>query len=276
MLELRTIESLDLPELQPYRTMRRQMDHRRAGIFVAEGEKVVRRLIESPFEVISVLLPGKWLGPLRPLLAARPEVVQVFVADKKLLENLTGFSMYQGLLAIGKVPPALSLEVVLQSQPRPWLLAAVEGLSSADNLGSVIRSAAALGVQAMIVGETCTSPYLRRAVRCSMGAIFKLPVIEATSLRSDLRTLQASGIGCIAAHPHVSGKTLPTADLRTDCCLVFGSEGNGLSREILEACSDAVAIPMASDVDSLNVGIAAAAFFYEAARQRGQLGIQIR
>src|SRR5258705_1517410 len=99
MLHVQTIESFDLPELQPYRTMRRQEEHKQQGIFVAEGEKVVRRLLESRLGVVSALLPEKWLAEFEPLLQGRPETVDVFVAEKALLETLTGFSMYQGLLA---------------------------------------------------------------------------------------------------------------------------------------------------------------------------------
>ncbi len=271
MLQVRTIDSLDLAELQPYRTMRRQMDHRRDGIFVAEGEKVVRRLLESRFEVVSVLLPQKWLDDLHSLIAARPERVQVFVAEKKLLESLTGFSMYQGLLALGRIPVAPTLEALLANPARPRLFAAVEGLSSAENLGSIIRCAAGFGVQGLIVGETCTSPYLRRAVRSSMGTVFKMPILETGSLLASLQSLKAASVSCVAAHPHVSGRTLPQANLAGDCCLIFGSEGYGLTPEVLRACDDAVAIPMADGVDSLNVGAAAAAFFYEAARQRGKM-----
>src|SRR6516225_9761023 len=109
MFRLESISSLDLPALQPYRTMRRQMEHRQQGIFVAEGEKVVRRLLESAFAVVSVLLPEKWLADLTPLIEARPETVEVYVAEKSLLEQLTGFSMYQGLLAVGKIPGGPSL-----------------------------------------------------------------------------------------------------------------------------------------------------------------------
>src|SRR5579859_1559951 len=100
MLTVQKIDSLEIPELQPYRTMRRQVEHRQRGIFVAEGEKVVRRLLESRFSVESILLPEKWLDQLRPLLEQRPEALRVYVAEKALLETLTGFSMYQGLLAI--------------------------------------------------------------------------------------------------------------------------------------------------------------------------------
>src|SRR5512146_3584370 len=139
MFHVQSLSSFDLPELQPYRTMRRQMEHRQQGLFVAEGEKVVRRLLESRFTVLSVLLPEKWLHELEPLLRARPEDVRVFVAEKALLETLTGFSMYQGLLALGKVPAQPSLDELLARSPRPHLLAAAEGLSSAPNLGALVR-----------------------------------------------------------------------------------------------------------------------------------------
>ncbi len=265
------IESFDLPELQPYRTMRRQHEHRQQGIFVAEGEKVVRRLLASNFGVVSVLLPEKWLRELEPLLQARPEEVRVFVAEKALLETLTGFSMYQGLLAVGKVPPLPSLEEVVAGSPQPRLLAAADGLTNAENLGALVRNCAAFNTQGLIVGETCSSPFLRRAVRGSMGAVFEMPVVETANLVQALGRLRERGIRCVAAHPHADGQTLSRADLRSDCCIVFGSEGYGLSPAVLAACDEAAAIPMPDTVDSLNVGSAAAVFLYEANRQRGRM-----
>jgi tRNA G18 (ribose-2'-O)-methylase SpoU len=164
------------------------------------------------------------------------------------------------------------------------LFVAIDELSNAENLGALVRNCVAFGVHGLIVGETSSSPFLRRAVRNSMGAIFQLPVWEvkmantaAPSRRDDpphfnlvktLHDLRARGIRCFAAHPHASGKTLSQADFSSDCCIVFGSEGHGISKSVLEACDEAVAIPMANDVDSLNVGAAAAVFLYEAARQR--------
>ena len=271
MFRAQKIESLDLPALEPYRTMRRQLEHKAQGIFVAEGEKVVRRLLESKFIVVSMLLPERWLGDLMPLLQSRPEEVQVYVAEKSLLETLTGFSMYQGLLAVGKIPERISLEEILAGSPAPRLLAAADGLSSAENLGALVRNAAAFGAHGLIVGETCGSPFLRRAVRSSMGAIFELPIAETNNLAQTLRKLPAGGIRCVAAHPHATGANLSGADFRRDCCIVFGSEGQGISPAVLEVCEEAVAIPMGRRVDSLNVGSAAAVFFYEANRQRGNM-----
>src|SRR5437667_12226358 len=186
MLHLQTIESFDLPELQPYRTMRRQAEHRQQGIFVAEGEKVVRRLLESDFTVVSLLLPAKWLGEYEPLIRSRPENICVYVAGKEILERLTGFSMYQGVLAVGKIPPGPDLELRLQQTARPYLFAAVEGLSNAENVGVLVRNCAAFGAQALLVGHTCSSPFLRRAVRSSMGTIFRLPVIASLDLAQAL------------------------------------------------------------------------------------------
>ena len=200
MLHVEKIVSLDVPELLPYRTMRRQSEHKMQGIFVAEGEKVVRRLLESSLTVVSVLLPEKWLRLLEPLLLARPEPVRVFVAEKELLETLTGFSMYQGLLAVGRIPPRRSLEEILARGSRPRLVAAADGLSSAENLGALVRNCAAFEAQALIVGETSSSPFLRRAVRSSMGTIFQLPIVETHDLAGTLCGLRRQG-GSLSRRP---------------------------------------------------------------------------
>jgi tRNA G18 (ribose-2'-O)-methylase SpoU len=276
------ISSLDLPELAPYRTLRRAAQHAAQGIFVAEGDKVVRRLLESHFCVVSVLLPETRVAEFEPLLQARPEKdIPVFgVTKKSVLEELVGFEMFQGVLAIGKIPAAATLEKILADSPGPNLFAAVDGLTSAENIGLLVRNCAAFGVQALIVGETSSSPFLRRAVRNSMGAIFQLPIVElslepknhaAADLPKALGQLRARGIRCIAAHPHTERKVLSQSDFTGDCCIVFGSEGNGLTPEVLAACDEAVAVPMANSVDSLNVAAAAAVFLYEAARQRKQV-----
>jgi TrmH family RNA methyltransferase len=138
-------------------------------------------------------------------------------------------------------------------------------------MGVVARNCAAFGVHALITDETCASPFLRRAVRNSMGTIFKLPVVEAASLVETLRQLRSRGIVCIAAHPRADHSPLPRSNLSGDCCLVFGSEGHGLSSAVVDACDHAVAIPMANDVDSLNIGNACAVFLYEAHRQRSKI-----
>ncbi len=270
MYQLRLIQSLDLPELAPYRTLKRSATHAAQGIFVVEGDKVLDRLLESQFTVVSVLLVEERLVEYEPRLRARLESdIQLFICSKQVLEKMVGFEIYQGVLAIAKMPPPPRLEEILSTAVPPRLLVAMDGLSNAENVGLLMRNCAAFGVNALIAGETCCSPYLRRTVRNSMGTIFKLPVLESSNLTAALQQLQTHGIRCVAAHPHADKKVLSQTDFRQDCCIVVGSEGQGISPNVLAACNEAAAIPMANGVDSLNVSLATAVFLYEARRQRG-------
>jgi tRNA G18 (ribose-2'-O)-methylase SpoU len=270
MLHAAAVDNLDRPELAPYRTMRWQFEHRQQGIFVAEGEKVVRRLLESDLEVISLLLPQKWFDVYHDMLVERAvhSEIHAFTAEKPLLEKLTGFSMYQGVLAVAKVPRSLTLDEAITISGKPLLFVAVDGISNADNLGGLVRNCAAFGVEALVTGETSCSPYLRRAVRSSMGNIFKMPVVESCNLVETIKQMQSEGIRCVAAHPHTDERRLSSADLAGNSCIILGSEGAGISPAVLEACDEQVVIPMRNEVDSLNVGTAGAVFLYEAARQR--------
>jgi tRNA G18 (ribose-2'-O)-methylase SpoU len=266
--QIQTVQSLDVPELALYRTLRRIEEHERAGVLVAANAKVIKRLLASRFTVVSALVTPAWLEKLEPLLRARPEEIHVYVAERPLLETITGYKMHQGALAVAKIPPQPDFETLLNNSPRPLLLAAVEGIASAENLGAVVRSCAAFGAHFLVVGETCGSPFQRRAVSGSMGAIFEQPVARVENLVATLTALRARGVRCLAAHPRPEAKDLTAVDLRGDCCLLFGAEGPGLTPAVLAACDDMVEIPMPSHMNSLNVAVATGVFLYEATRQR--------
>ena len=268
MVEKIPIDTLDLPELEPYRHMKWQFEQRQQGIFVAEGEKVVRRLLESPLPVVSALLIERWFVELEPLFAARPERIRAYIAEKSLLEHIIGFTIYQGVLAIGRAPENARLHEILARDKSP-LIVAVEGVSSAENIGGLVRNCAAFGASGIVVAENSCSPYLRRAVRSSMGTVFKLPLLETSSLLRTIQELKEAGVKTIAAHPHTNQTQISQADFRGPTCIVLGAEGTGLTPEILAACDEPVVIPMQAEVDSLNVGAAGAVFLYEAMRQRG-------
>lgn len=268
-LHIKPVESLEAPELELYRTLKRVEEHERAGVVVATNAKVVQRLLASRFTVVSALLTPAWLEQLEPRLRAREEEIVVYVAERAVLETITGYQVHQGALAVAKIPPPSGFDTLLEESPRPLLLAAVEGIASAENLGAVVRSCAAFGVHFLIVGETCGSPFQRRAVSGSMGTIFEQPVVQVENLVEKLGALRARGVRCLAAHPRPDAKKLGAVDLRGDCCLVFGAEGPGLSEAALAACEDMVEIPMPSHMNSLNVAAATAVFLYEANRQRG-------
>jgi len=270
MLKTLPVDSLDHGDLLVYRTLRQPTEHFRRGIFVAEGEKVVRRLLESPLRVLSCLLTPEWYDLLHPSLERRPEDIDAFIAPKTLIETIVGFHLHQGVMALGQVPEPLTLDELLHRAPAPRMFIALDGLTNSENIGVLTRTCAAFGVQGMIVGETSSSPFLRRAVRNSMGTVFHMPVVHTDDLVATIHHLREDHrITVYAAHPHANDRTLMDVSLTSDSCLVFGSEGDGISERVRDACDACVAIPMQNSVDSLNVGTAGGVFLYEAFRQRG-------
>src|SRR5215213_10519022 len=231
-MQIIRVTRLDRPELGPYGTLRQSEEHKGAGIFVAEGDKVVRRLLESHFGVVSVLLPERRLAEFEPLIRARPEDVPVYLMELAELEKLTGFPFFQGVLAVGRIPVTHAIESVFAATPSPRLFVAIEGLSNAENVGLIVRNCAAFGAHALIVDGTSASPFLRRAVRNSMGTIFKLPIVERAGVRTNLGVLKKRNVLVIGAHPQAGARAIHQSNLAGDCCIVFGSEGQGISAPV--------------------------------------------
>jgi len=261
----------DPPGLAPYRTLKRQPEHLREGIFVAEGPTVVERLLRSPLEVVSVLATGAWLERLAPAFGAR-RAPAVYQATDALLERITGFAYHQGVMAVGRVPPEPDLDALLAAARAPVTLVALDGLTSAENTGVLVRAASALGAAAVIAGNGAASPFLRRAVRTSMGGAFYTPVVHAADLAGLLRRL-ARDHGVRACAAALQGAVPLTAYRFPErSCVVLGHEYDGVSPDVLAACDDRVVIPMAGHLDSLNVQTAGAVFLFEAGRQRAAGG----
>jgi len=272
LITLIPITTLENPDLAPYRTLRQSTDHFRQGMFIAEGEKVVLRLLESPLYVLSVLITTERLEQYDEFMSDRPENIKVFVGKKKLLDTIVGFDLHQGIMALGKIPIQASLDSVLSESKSPYLFVAIDGLTNAENIGVLVRNCAAFGVQAVLVGETSSSPYLRRAVRNSLGTVFKIPIVHCRNLAETLKLLRNDHeFKIIAAHPRSKEHIIQNVDFSDHCCIVFGSEGDGIGQRVLSACDITAAIPMQLGVDSLNVANANAVFLYEAARQRKKL-----
>lgn len=277
MHRVETITDMADPRLEPFRQMKAQDDHLGRQIFIAEEPKIVRRLLASRHEVISVVVPPEWQTEFEPLVAARTVPLTLFVVELRILETLTGYKMHQGVLALGRIPAPISESALMESPAsnslrQHRLLLAADGLTNAENVGGLIRNAIAFGADTFVSGENSAHPYLRRAVRASMGNIFSLPYFRCTNLVDTLHQLRAHGIDCLAALPRATAATLWQTDFVRDVCLVLGAEGPGLRPAIIAACNETISIPMQAGVDSLNVGSAAAVVLAEAARQRGLSG----
>jgi tRNA G18 (ribose-2'-O)-methylase SpoU len=220
-----------------------------------------------------MLMTDEWYDRLfgAPAEFSRSADFRIYIATKALVENVVGFNLHQGLMAVAECPPEPSLdELVNRSNGRAaeGLYVALDGLVNSENVGVVVRNAAAFEVDGIICGESSSSPYLRRAVRTSMGAVFSMSVFHPPSLGELLTRLrEGSGMRVLAADASAGSSAWET-DLRGRLCIVLGNEGEGISPAIREVCDGAVAIPMGGGTDSLNVGSASAALLSEIRRQR--------
>jgi tRNA G18 (ribose-2'-O)-methylase SpoU len=268
---IRRVLSLDLEELAPYRTLKRPMDHARAGIFVAEGEKVVRRLLDSGLTVHSLLLNPDWLARLESSghLQGRDDI-RIFLAEDALLREIVGFNIHQGIMAVAAIPKQMSLEEL----PGAHLVVALDGLRISENVGVIVRNCSAFGVDAIVAGETSCSPYVRRAVRNSMGTVFKTPVIHVPHLAGALRRLQTCFGTRVVAADLRGAASIYDLPLTGNVCIVLGNEDEGVSAEVLGLADARVLIPMHKETDSLNVASASAIFLFEVNRQRSFSGSQ--
>ena len=233
MFHLEKITSLDLPELAPYHTMRRSVEHEAQGIFVAEGEKVVRRLLESRLKSCPCCCPKNIWTPFARCSTRARKISPSISRKENCSRRSSALRFIKACSPSEKFRRPWRWANLLANSPKPRLLVALDELSNAENLGAIARNAVAFGVQALIAGETCSSPFLRRAVRNSMGTIFQLPVLELKenaegspiekipdgsrgrsppNFGAELRDLRTRGVRCIAAHPHADGRTLSQAD----------------------------------------------------------------
>jgi TrmH family RNA methyltransferase len=172
-------------------------------------------------------------------------------------------------MAVAKLPDKLTLEKAVADVSGPRLFVALDKLDNEENVGVLVRNCAACGVHAVMVGENTADPYLRQAVRSSMGTVFRVPVVRSNSLRESLSILKSQyEFQVIAAHPHVNSLPLYNTQMEKNTCIVFGNEGNGVSQEIIDICDQSVSIPMAAGIDSFNVACASAIMLYEVNRQR--------
>jgi tRNA G18 (ribose-2'-O)-methylase SpoU len=233
------------------------------GLFVAEGRLVVRRLIEARrFRVRSVMVTDAAFIPLRGLLDTHQEL-PVYIVPQAVMNGITGFNMHRGCLAIGERPRSCSWRDVLRGARRAI---ALERIGNADNVGSLFRSAAAFGVDAVLLEASCTDPLYRKAIRTSMGAALTMPFATAEPWPGVLRELARDGWVVAGMTPSPTALTLrPMALAISDrpIVVVVGNEGEGLSEAALEACTHRARIPLTNNVDSLNVATAAAIALYE-------------
>lgn len=268
-MKITPVEGVDDPRVEEYRSMRRYAALRRGRRFVAEGTRVLVHLLASPLRVRSLLLEPRWLEEFRPRIEARPETdLEVFVAPREEVQKIVGFQVHQGAMAVAEEPDAPELLAFARGRPG-HVLVALDGVSSAENVGAIVRSMAGIGADGLLVDPVTCDPYVRRAARVSMGGVFRIPVWRVPDLPAAIASLRAEcGTRSVAAHNRPPVEPIDRADLSGSLIVALGSEATGLSPAVLAACDRAVMIPMRGDWGCVNVAAAAAVFLWEIARRR--------
>jgi tRNA G18 (ribose-2'-O)-methylase SpoU len=264
MAEPQTPADADDPRLHDYTGLTdvglRRRREPAEGLFIAEGEKVVRRALEAGYRMRSLLLTPKWADVMADVIEAA--TAPVYVVSPALAEQVTGYHVHRGALASMERKPLPTAHTLLR--PADQRVAIFEGFVDHANLGAAFRNAAALGVRAILLSPDCADPLYRRAIKVSMGSVFSVPYARFEEWPRGLEAVREAGYGLLAMTP--DEKATPLDVLSPDRCgrsaIMFGSEGHGLSTAALRAADEWVRIPMAAGVDSLNVAAASAVVFY--------------
>lgn len=273
------LESLDDRRLRPFSGMtdgqlKRGEGFRRDnpdGLFIGESAKVIERALDAGLKPLSVLAEGRWMrhdGAILQRIAERWPEVPLFEATSEQFRALTGYQVVRGALACFERPAPADPLGILAGARR---IAILEDVTNYANMGAIFRSAAALGLDAVLLSPRCHDPFYRRCARVSMGAVFQVPWAripgDADWAPGFAPALQGEGL-CLAALA-LRDDSIGLRDSRLKdtprLALVLGTEGEGLRESTIEACDFTVRIPMAHGVDSLNVAAAAAIAFWELA-----------
>jgi len=267
MARLVPVEDPADPRLADYRDLRdvqlRTNLESAEGLFIAEGEKVVRRAASAGFEARSFLMAERWLGGLSDVLDA--SAAPCYVVSEVLAQQVTGFHVHRGALASMQRRPLPSTSDVLRGARTVVVL---EDVVDHTNVGAVFRSSAALGVDAILISPRCADPLYRRSVKVAMGAVFSLPYARIEDWRHGLDTLSAGGFTTVALTPSADAVPIEEAVHGRDrVALLVGTEGHGLSERWMQTADVHAVIPMTAGIDSLNVAAATAVACYVARRR---------
>lgn len=274
MANIIRITDFNAPQLDIYaRLTENQLLNRHEpdkGIFIAESPKVIERALDSCHEPISILVEDKHIeGQAKPIIE-RCGNIPVYTAPFDILTNLTGFALTRGMLCAMRRPTPLPMEAVCNNATR---IAILENVMNPTNVGAIFRSAAALGIDGVLLTCACSNPLYRRAIRVSMGTVFQIPwtFIETSDTSNNglpynyIDAIKALGFKTAAMALKEDSVSIDHPELMKEkkLAIVLGTEGDGLSDSTIASCDYTVLIPMSHGVDSLNVAAASAVAFWQ-------------
>lgn len=250
------IDDPEDPRIAGFRDIRERDLTGRQGLFVAEGEVVLNVLMSarSRCQPVALFLDEKRVEALAGLVARAAETVPVYVAPQPILDAIAGFHLHRGILALGRKPPPAGLAVCLAPLGPDAVVVAASGIGNHDNMGGLFRNAAAFGAGAVLLDRTCCDPFYRKAIRVSVGAVLRTPMVTGLEAMAMIDGLEQAGFTVMALTP---GAETPLDRMPRGgrVALMLGPEGPGLPAHVIARCRP-VGIPMSGGFDSLNVAVA--------------------
>ncbi len=261
------INDIYAPEIQVYAGLTDAQLKRDNGLFIAESVKVIDVALDKELKPVSFLMEERQIEGIGKEIIARCPNTPVYTASRQVLSALTGFELTRGVLCAMERPEDLSLDTVLKGAKR---IAVLERLSDSVNVGAIFRSAAALGMDAVLLFHNCSEPLNRRTVRVSMGSVFLVPWVffdkqDFPLPENTVEYLKSKGFTTAAMALENDSINIDNPVLKNSqkLALFLGAEGDGLSENTIKSCDYTVKIPMHHGVDSLNVAAAAAVSFWQ-------------
>ena len=261
------VTSIEDMRVSAYRHIADPDQLRDLGLFVAEGRLVVRRLIDlQHWEIDSILVTQPAADALVDILPKTN--APVYIGSQELMNGLAGFNIHRGCLALVRRPDTPTLDRIAAGPLSRVLV--LEGVNNPDNIGGLFRSAAAFGIELVVLGPDSGDPLYRKAIRTSMGATLSIPFVQAPQWPGAIRDLRLDGFTVVALTPAMQAAPLEEIFPHAKLALLVGSEGSGLTEPAMDAATLRIRIPTTPDVDSLNVTTAASIAMYHCfAEKRG-------
>ena len=261
------VTSIEDMRVSAYRHIADPDQLRDLGLFVAEGRLVVRRLIDlQHWEIDSILVTQPAADALVDILPKTK--APVYIGSQELMNGLAGFNIHRGCLALVRRPDTPTLDRIAAGPLSRVLV--LEGVNNPDNVGGLFRSAAAFGIELVVLGPDSGDPLYRKAIRTSMGATLSIPFVQAPQWPGAIRDLRLDGFTVVALTPAMQAAPLEEIFPHAKLALLVGSEGSGLTEPAMDAATLRIRIPTTPDVDSLNVTTAASIAMYHCfAEKRG-------
>ncbi len=266
-MEIIRIESPEDPRIAGFRDIRERDLTGRQGLFVAEGE-VVLRVLTSTHALCrphAVLLAENRIEGLMDALAGLADDVPVYSAGQGVLDAIAGFPLHRGILALGRKPAPIPLDQVIAGLGEEALIVLACGIGNHDNMGGIFRNAAAFGADAVLLDARCCDPFYRKAIRVSVGAVLRTPMVPGLEPIAAVEALKAAGFRVLAMTPSAD-LTLDVATPGGRVAIVLGPEGPGLEAAVIARCQP-VGIRMSGGFDSLNVAVAGGIALHHFARR---------